>query len=382
MKHVALIIETSHQYGRDLLHGIREWVRENEQWSLRIVEHSRGKELPRWFNSWDGDGVIARVDSAKLSERLLATGLPVVDVAVEGRPSDFLQVIMDNKAVGELAFNYFHDKGFRSLAYCGDPDFSWSREREVAFARLTESHHLPYSVPPSKNLQKIGSDQEIRHLAQWIEGLTKPVGIFCCYDQRAQQILEACMNAGVRVPEEVAVLGTDNDEVLCDLCDPPLSSIDLNGRKTGYVAAELLNELMAGRKPVERKTLMQRISVIERQSTDLLAVTEQHVQSALKFIRQHACEGVNMKDVLRAVPMSRTLLYNRFKEIVGRTPHAELVKIKLDQARHLLLSSELSIAEIARASGFASPSYFIKVFHQETGKTPFAFQRKSSSEPV
>lgn len=381
-KKVALLIETSNRYGRDLLYGIRDWIREHENWGIRLVSHDRGESIPGWLKNWHGDGVIARVDSLEISAQLKASGLPVVDVSDERKLSDFPSVGIDNRAVAELAFAHLTDKGFRSLAYCGDPRFLWSQERKEAFLHLAASKKVECQVFSELETGKIGSEEEIQKLARWLRELTKPVGVFACYDSRAQQVIEACLDANLQVPDEVSVLGVDNDEVLCELCTPPLSSIQLNARKAGFEAASLLSAVMEGRSPRSNRRLVVPVTVIERQSSDPIAVSDPQIAAALGFIRQHACEGINIKDVLRAVPMSRTLFAIRFKKLVGRTPHEHIIKVRLDASINLLLTTELSVEAIAEVSGFSRAAYFSTVFHREKGMTPSAFRRQHHSRGI
>lgn len=382
---VALLIETSNRYGRDLLYGIRDWMRESGSWAVRFTEQGRRAPLPSWLGDWRGDGIIARVDSPQIARALRRTGLPVVDVSAERYASEFPRASIDNRAVARLAAEHLAGKGFRHFAFCGDERFLWSRERGVEFRRrLAGAGELAADFRPRAG-RKPGSDAENRAIADWLARLPKPVGVFACYDGRAQQVLEACQLVGLHVPDEVAVLGVDNDDVLCDLCSPPLSSVQPNARRTGYEAAAMLAQLMPGGRPAAPGTrLIEPVRVIERQSTDVVSVADDRVAAALKFIRHHACEGVNVADVLRAVPMSRTLLERKFKALLGHSPHRQLVQVKIERAKHLLAESELSIAVVAELAGFDSASYLSVAFRRETGQSPYTYrtQHRTGRGPV
>jgi LacI family transcriptional regulator len=380
---VALLIETSNRYGRDLLYGIRDWMREaGGPWAVRFTEQARRAPLPSWLHDWQGDGLIARVYSPPIAAALKRTRLPVVDVSAERDASEFPRVSIDNVAVARLAAEHLAGKGFVHFAYCGDARFLWSRQRGAEFKRwlAAAGHRRVQVMPPARGARKPGSDTESREIAAWVAELPKPVGVFACYDGRAQQLLEACQLLGVHVPDEVAVLGVDNDEVLCELCDPPLSSVQPNARRTGYEAAAMLSRMMRGGRGVDAATkIVAPVRVVERQSTDVVSVADPQVAAALRFIRQHACEGVDVSDVLRAVPMSRTLLERKFKLLLGHSPHRQIVQMKIERAKHLLTESEVSIAVVAELAGFDTASYLSVAFRRETGESPYAFRAQHRS---
>jgi LacI family transcriptional regulator len=378
VRKVALLIETSNRYGRDLLYGVRDWMREGERWAIRFTEQGRRAPLPTWLKDWQGDGIIARVDSPQIAAALRRTRLPVVDVSAERFSSEFSRVSIDNGAVARLAAEHLATKGFLDFAYCGDRRFLWSRQRGVEFRRcLAEKGRRCVDFGEPAGTAKPGSDAEIRAIARWLKGLPKPVGVFACYDGRALQVLEACQLLGLQVPDQVAVLGVDNDELVCELANPPLSSVQPNARRSGYEAAALLARLMSGEKKAVAPThQVQPVRVVERQSTDVVAVADVKVAAALKFIRLNACEGMDVGDVLRAVPMSRTRLEQKFKALLGHSPHRQLVQQRIARVKHLLAESKIAISEVAEQAGFDNASYLSVAFRRETGLSPFAYRSK------
>ena len=382
VRKVALLIETSNRYGRDLLYGVRDWMREGERWAIRFTEQGRRAPLPTWLKDWQGDGIIARVDSPQIAAALRRTRLPVVDVSAERFSSEFSRVSIDNGAVARLAAEHLEAKGFSDFAYCGDRRFLWSRQRGVEFRRcLAEKGRRCVDFGEPAGTAKPGSDAEIRAIARWLKGLPKPVGVFACYDGRALQVLEACQLLGLQVPDQVAVLGVDNDELVCELANPPLSSVQLIARRSGYEAAALLARLMGGEKKAVAPThQVQPVRVVERQSTDVVAVADVKVAAALKFIRLHACEGMDVGDVLRAVPMSRTRLEQKFKALLGHSPHRQLVQQRIARAKHLLAESKIAISEVAEQAGFDNASYLSVAFRRETGLSPFAYRSKHGAQ--
>lgn len=381
---VALLIETSNRYGRDLLYGVRDWTRAGDRWAIRFTEQARLAPLPSWLPEWAGDGIIARVDSPAIAAALRRTRLPVVDVSAERFASEFPRVSVDNTAVARLAAEHLLAKGFRAFAYFGAAQFLWARQRGEAFRRAVAGARRTCAVfeDGRRAARQPGSDAEIRAIADWLAALPRPLGVFACYDGRAQQVLEACQLRGWAVPDEIAVLGVDNDEVRCDLCTPPLSSVQPNARRTGYEAAEMLARMMRGGRPRSQTRFVAPVRVVERQSTDAVSVADARVAKALRFIREHVGDGIDVSDVLRAVPMSRTLLERKFKAALGHSPHREIMRQKIERARHLLVESEVSIGIVAELAGFDNASYLSVAFRRETGESPYAYRQKHRTSRV
>jgi LacI family transcriptional regulator len=376
---VALLIETSTRYGRDLLHGVHDWLRSSKgKWSIRLTEQIRGAAPPGWLRAWAGDGIIARVDNGKIARALRHAQLPVVDVSAERFVSEFPRVSIDNAAVARLAVAHLREKQLRHFAYCGDPRHLWSKLRGRAFVRELRATGLFCAefLPPLK--PSGGWEQEINTLVAWLVSLPKPIGLFACYDARAHQVIEACHRANLAVPEDVAVLGVDDDELICEMCDPPLSSVLPNARRTGYEAADILARLMSGQKVRLATTReIEPVRVVERRSTDAIAIADLHVAAALRYIREHAHGGTRVKEVLRAVPVSRTLLEKKFQQHLGESPHRIIKRQQIERVRQLLVDSDLPIARIADTAGFESASYLSAAFRRETGESPREHRARS-----
>ncbi|HXG47249.1 MAG TPA: substrate-binding domain-containing protein, partial [Methylomirabilota bacterium] len=217
-------------------------------------------------------------------------------------------------------------------------------------------------------------EAEVKSIGAWLSALPKPVGVFACYDFRGRQVLDACRRIKVAVPEEVAVIGVDDDEMLCSLSDPPMSSVIPNTHRTGYEAAALLERLMNGEPMRAEAHFIPPLGVRTRRSTDVLAIEDTNLSRAVRFIREHACEGISMKHVLRAVPQSRRVLENRFKNLLGRTPHEEILRIQLDRVKMLLSDTDLPLVQIAEQAGFAHVEYLSTVFKKKVGMPPSRFR--------
>jgi LacI family transcriptional regulator len=365
---VALLIETSNAYARGLLAGIMDYVRRHEPWSIYLPELGRGDVPPRW----KGDGIIARIETKAIARIVARTGLPVVDVSAGRHLRSIPWLETDDEAIARLALDHLLSRGFRHLAYCGETRFNWSRWRSGHFQRLARAAGVSVDVYESS-----GTDpwaKEHHALLAWVRRLPKPVGVMACYDIKAQQLLDVCRENEVPVPEEVAVIGVDNDPLLCGLTTPPLSSVVPNTRRTGYEAAALLDRILAGERIPPEGHLIPPIGVETRQSTDVLALADRDIAAAVRFIREHACDGATIGDLLRVVPLSRRVMESRYRKATGRTPHQDLVRFRIDRVKQLLAETDHSLERIATLSGFDHPEYMSVAFRRETGTTPGKFR--------
>ena len=371
MKRVALLIETSNAYARGLLQGIISYMREHGSWSVYLAEHGRGDRPPSWLGTWNGDGIIARVETPTIANALRQVKVPVVDVSASRLIPSLPWFETDDAAFAQLAAEHLIGRGFRQFAFCGDPHFNWSNWREEHFIRAIAGEGFPCSTyAPTRKFSKDDTAQ-VEDIASWIRKLPKPVGVMACYDLRGVQLLDACSRLGLAVPEEVAVIGADNDELLCELSHPPLSSVIPNTHRTGYEAAVLLDQLMEGAKGKSGAThLISPLGVATRQSTNILAIEDPSMAKALHFIRQNACTGIKVADVLTIVPLSRRMLENRFMKFIGRSPHEEIIRVRVERVRQLLTETKLSLADIAERTGFTHAEYLTVVFRNKTGLTP------------
>jgi len=372
---VALLVETSNAFARGLLAGIEDYIRINGPWNIYLSEHGRGDRPPEWLTGWDGDGIIARVENPTIAGALADIRIPVVDLSSQRLLPKTPTVTTDNEEISNLAWQHFYERGFRRFAFCGDSRFPWSIARGEHFARLAqEAGYACEAYAPSAPAES-GSDPETDSIARWLGKLPLPVAVFACYDARGQQVLDACRRAGLAVPEQVAVLGVDNDELICALSPPPLSSVAPNTHRAGWMAAELLGKIMAGEKVPSEMHLVAPIGVITRQSTDTLSVDDPKIAGALRYIRQHACEDIRVEDVLVHFPMARRALEQRMKAIIGRTPHEEIRRVQLQRVRELLCNSTLTLAEIAERCGFKHTEYLTVAFKRDCGLSPNEFRK-------
>lgn len=386
LKHVALLVETTGSYGRGLLQGIAKYNREHGNWSTYFRPHALNDSPPAWLRTWKGDGMLVRAETPEMVELVRRCRVPAVNLRGSLKPLPLPYVGMDNRQIAAVALAHLRDRGIRHFAVCGragtrNPALL---ERCEHFRELVEQGDATaggmaggtcYVFPPASSRRTAMTwEQEQDQLAEWVRSLPKPVGIFGCNDERGLQVLDACRRIGVTVPDEVAVIGVDNDASICDLTIPPLSSIDPNAEAIGYEAAALLDRMMAGAAaPTEPVKLAPR-GVVTRQSTDVIASEDREVGRALSYVREHACSGLQVVDVLGHMAMSRASLQQRMKQVVGRTIHQEIQRVRLAKVKDLLAMSDMTIKQVARESGFASVQYMTRVFRAVTGETPARYR--------
>jgi LacI family transcriptional regulator len=335
------------------------------------------------MRSWGGTGIIARIETPAVARAILASGLPTIALGLSDeqlRPDSPLarlsEVVSDSRGAGRMAAEHLLERGFRHYAYVGAAGRVWSGRRQVGFcARIREAGFEPrvYGLPRSRPGAAWEREQPV--LAGWLGALPRPVGVMACDDDRGREVLEACRDAGLRVPEEVAVVGVDNDELLCELADPPLSSVALNAEAGGYRAAALLDRMMRGRSRKPRRLLVEPLHVVARRSTDIVTLDDPEVAAALHFIQDHATEPIAVSDIVEEVMISRRALELRFRRAIGRTLHAEIRRVRLERASRLLLETDLPISRVAEASGFGRASYLAQAFRQAYGSTPARYRR-------
>ena len=379
--HVALIIESSRGYGRGVLWGIARWVRTHGPWSISWQDRGLAEPVPPWLKAWKGHGMIVRVNSPAMIQAVLDKGVPAVNLRGD-RDWPLPLVETDEKAVSRFAFEHLAERGFRHFAYCGFAGVVYSQRRLEAFTQLVsqaghQCHAYSGQWRDGRGSQKYREGHGLLYeedLIKWVRSLPRPVGIMACSDLRGQQLLNACRESGVAVPDEVAVIGVDNDRLLCELSDPPLSSVEPDTPRIGFEAAALLDRLMRGGPAPEAPLFLQPKGVVIRQSTDVLAIEDHDVALAVRFIRENACRGITVEDVMRRVPLTQAVLRGRFEKYLGHSPKAEIVRCRLARVKQLLAETDLSLEAIARQTAFEHPEYLSALFKQKTGQTPGQFR--------
>ncbi len=382
MPKVVLLVETSLGYGRAFLRGVIRYARLHGPWGLYIAPGHLRQVLPK-VEEWGATGIIARIETPQMAKAILDSRLPAIaldltrkQLAPANPLSRLSEVCPDSHRAGRMAAEHLLERGFQQYAFVGvGGDYPWSERRGRGFAeRLAEAGLTGHVFPVPRTAPAGHWAREQAILGQWLRRLPKPVGVLACDDDRGRQVLEACRGAALQVPDDVAVVGVDNDELLCELSDPPLSSVALGTEKAGYEAAALLSGLMSGRIGQSRRILVEPTHVVTRYSTDILAMGDRSVAVGLRFIRDHANRPIGVVDVVRQVGGSRRALELRFQQVLGRSINRELQQARLERAKRLLIETDLPVVDVATAAGFNSSNYLIRFFRRELGLSPRAYR--------
>ncbi|MEZ6134593.1 MAG: DNA-binding transcriptional regulator [Pirellulaceae bacterium] len=377
-KSVALLIETSNGYSRGLLEGVIAYTKEHGNWSVYLTEQERGAPPPSWLSGWAGNGVIARIETDTIGRQLKRCGVPVVDLSAARHIKGIPWADTDDEAISQLAVEHFVQRGFRNLAYCGDAGFQWSAERCFYFRNFAQTAGCTYFEHQSvaRYDATYNALKEKRRIMDWIVALPRPIAIMGCYDFKAQEVLDACRQLNIDVPVEVAVLGVDNDRLICELSEPKLSSIIPDTKRTGYEAASLLDRMMSGETVAADVPLItQPLGIQLRDSTDSVAIEDEEVALALQFIRRHAFANIRVKDILQDIHISRRALEHRFSKLVGHTPHEEIQRVRMNHVKELLRDTALTVHQIAERMSFEHSEYLGAAFRREVGLSPGEYRK-------
>lgn len=391
VQRIAVWVEKSRAYGRALCEGIASFAQEQGDWSLQLVDDLSAKELPAFKGC---AGVIARIIDDGAAAELRSFGVPVVDILALKRYPGIASVDNDHRMAGAWAAEHFLGRRFTRFAFCGYSGAAFSDARCDGFARALEAkgffcERFLASERRMLELAKRGISRE--HLAlgsdrgplaTWLKALPKPVAVFCCHDARAYQVLTLCSRLGFRVPDEVAVMGVDDDQILCGFASPMLSSIDPNAFEIGRGAARLLADLIA-RPGANRSAsvLVPPKALIARASTQVYPVSPPWLSDALVFIGRNFAKGINADDVFCHVGRSHTGVERVFREVLRSSVHRQIVKMRVETAAQLLRSTAHSAREIAAMTGFSSPQHFSYSFRRAYRLSPEAYRRKASGAP-
>ena len=310
----------------------------------------------------------------------MASGLPTVNVSWYAYSGGRIaRCTVDEQATGRMAADYFLSSGFKQFGYCGPlnrPGYHDGLADAFREAAAASGFHCDVYPAPGGDQQSIPWNAHLASLVEWLQQLPRPVAVLAWSAARGRQVTEACHYAGIRVPDEIAVLGGEYDDLMSHISSPPLSTIDQPAEQVGYEAARLLDAMMRGKRAPKQPLLFPPTRIVVRHSTDTLAIDDDMVRDALQLIRERAHDGIRVADVVRELAVARRALEQRFVRLVGRTPAAEIRRVRIEEAKRLLVESDRSIANIGRVSGFSHQDLFSRVFRRSVGLTPSQFRRQ------
>ena len=375
---VALLIESSNEYARALLRGILRYQQEHERWVIDLPEQHRGAAPPKWIRQYTGAGIIARIETEAIARAVRDSGLPAIDVSAGRYLKDIPWVETDDRAFAAIALDHFANKGIQNVAFCGEPKFNWSKWRRNAFVAEAERRGMTVSVFDVED-ESTGTTwpKERRRLAKWLAKLPECCGLMAAYDSLAHRVVQICAEVGRNIPHSIAVVGVDDDPLLCQLATPSLSSIIPDAERAGYTAAQQLDALISGEEIGTIGTLLPPIGIATRKSSDTLAVEDESVAIAGRYILANACNGIQVSDVVSQTDLTRRALERRFKSAMGQTPHEFIVATRLARAQRLLRETTLTLDKVAQRCGIEYAEYLNAMFRKHLNMTPGEYRRQN-----
>ncbi len=374
---IALLAHLDAGYYRGVLRGINHYSDQVRCWAFAMVGNL--SDVPAMLREFRPAGVLAFRYSPALTQMLQALRVPVVMLTNTDAHQTLPMVSVDDVAVGRLAAEHFLGRGFRNLAFVGSSQYRFSNQREQGFSEAAASagaslrSFYDVRLPSSANAWGWSGQPELN---QWLGDLPRPVGILAANDALAFRVTEICRRMELRVPEDIALVGVDDDEPVCKLAHPPLSSVKQPLERIGYEGARLLDQLMSGEAPPAQPILFPPIEVVTRRSSDILAIADPDLAVALRFIHNNAHRPIGIKQVLEEVPLSRRSLERKCREALGRSPLEELLRIRLNLVKTLLSGTDLPMSGIAAQTGFRSGKQMSMTFQEQLAITPGFYRRQ------
>ncbi len=379
---VALLVETTRTYTREVLGGVKRFIAAHGPWSTFLELRALDSAPPAWLRDWDGDGILTRTFTQEMADLISRTGLPAVELRATNLKGERPFVGMDNASIGRSVAEHFFERGYRQFAAYSLRTERFFIERVQNFVRSVESYGCRcFELPETLSDSAADWEKSQDTLINWLSLLPKPVGIFAANDQLGVRLLDACQRAGVAVPEEVAVVGAENEETLCSFATPALTSVRFDGQTVGYKAAELLERLMSGKSVKLRETLIPPKGIIVRASSDELVINDRLVANAVRLIREDSNKGLNVDNLCQRLNVSRSTLDRRMKSALNRSPKEEISRIRFREVERLLIETDLTMETIAELTGFTHSHYLQAAFKQIYGETPGGFRSRLSSSP-
>lgn len=394
MKKIAVMIETSRAYGRALMEGIAAFAQEAGDWKLRSLPNERitAEQLE------DYDGLILRLADAETAQEITRAHLPAIDVygdcpQGEGVCPPLPVSDGDHEKIGKMAAKFFIKRGFRNFTWCGIDGLTFSDRRGDAFCREIAAggfeplrYRRPRRIRADSSLfydERLDRIPDAAELARWLGSVPKPTAVFCCHDYRAYQLMLVASDLKIRIPEELSILGVDNDTTLCAFAPVPLSSIDPNAFKVGYSAARMLQAILTDppRDKIHRAHAVNPVGIVERESTEFIPTDPPWLSQALIFIEKNFSRGISAVDVIRLVGKSSTYVERIFKQKTTLSVQAYITRVRMAEAERLLTTTDLMIKEISYRCGYRSVQYFCRAFTAFHGRRPLSVRESAHSHP-
>lgn len=378
-RRIALLMSQDAGFHRQVLLGVQAYAGPGKRWLFHNAPPMQ--TVLRSLAEWNPHGIIAHLDDARFARAVLKLDKPTVDTGCVLKGLDIPAVDVDHVAVARLAADYFLTHGHRHFGYFGSRLAHYSQLRLAAFRQFVgragfevHSCHVEYLPRLPNHASWKGVNVQVR---QWLRRLAKPVAVLADHDVAAHDLAGMCQVLGLRVPNDVAILGVDDDELECQLAFPPLSSVAIPAQRIGFEAARLLDRMLSGKRVPKEPLYLPPVRVVTRQSTSMFAVDEPMVTAALHYIRNHLAEPLRVGVVAAALAVRRRALEQKFRDFLDRSILDEIHRVRVDKAKELLAATDLLVAEVAKQSGFSTPQRMANVFHKLTGLAPGDFRRQA-----
>lgn len=380
IKKIVLLIESSRTCERDFIRGLAKYSRHHGPWAFyRNPKYyiRRGKKqlsLER-IKDWQPDGII--VSDTQDIDKVIELGIPTIVHTVKQRYPQLPSIVGDCERSASMAAEHLLACGFGNFAFCGLGRFYWSQERYDGFKNTLDRKGFNVNYyEQMKSKRRRSHKAEQKSLVEWLKGLPKPVGLMACADDCSQSVIEACKIAEIKVPDEIAIIGVDNDDMVCELSNPPLSSIALNFERAGYLAGQLMDQLIAGQTDIDQEIVVEPTHVVVRESTDILAIEDRDVSNAVRFIRQNSKRLIQVPDVLSVVSCSQRSLHEKFITTLGRTVHDEIKRMRVEQIALMLRETDLTISQIAFDLGYSDANHIGRYFRGAKRISPLDYRKR------
>ena len=378
-RRIALLLDRGLSFVRGVIQGVRVYAADRPNWVLR--DGPPRLDLVSHVREWEPHGIIAGLVLNRVARELVRMGTALVDTAYALPDLEVPTVDVDHTAVGRLAGDYFLERKFGHFGFFGSESAAYSRIQESAFRqRVAEADHAVSSCH-AEYLADLTTPtlwrKSARNTQRWLRQLAKPAAVLCCEDAPARYLADICEQIGLKVPEDIALLGLGNDELDCNLSQPALSSIAVPSQRIGYEAAALLDRLMSGKPGPEEPLFLPPLHVVTRHSTDIMAIEDATVQAGLHYIREHAREQISVARLAHDMAVGRRLLERRFRSVLGRSVLEEIYRVRVERAKELLTDTNLPITTVAAESGFPSTRRMDVMFARHTGLSPTLYRRQS-----
>ncbi|MBL6763902.1 MAG: DNA-binding transcriptional regulator [Verrucomicrobiae bacterium] len=372
---VAILVESTRTYTRELLAGVKGYVAKHGPWNAFLELRALDSTPPPWLRTWHGDGILSRTFTQRAADLISATGIPTVELRSTRLKHSFPFVGVDNSQVGRMVAEHFLDRGYTSFGVYALPTENFFEERVENFRAALKARGHPCPMLTESGSDRVSDwERNQARLKNWLSALPKPAGVFAANDQLGLRLLEACQTAGIKVPDEIAVVGCENEELLCAFASPTLTSVQFDGFAVGYRAAELLDTMIRKRRTKRTRILVPAKQIVIRESSDVLAIKDQLVARAVRIIRQQAMAGINVKQVCEQLNASRSTLERRMKASMGRNPKEEILRHRCREVERLLRDTDMTIEAIADQTGFVHGHHLQRVFKQRFRQTPGQFR--------